>query len=144
VHEDLLDHWLFQDRRNDLQLAVALRAGLQVDLEDALEQLGPTLPHWSVMRAVRLALCGLCGLRRRLGLLRHHRRAQLGVRCQHTVEADEVQPWPWHQRRCRCMNSSGETTKCVMPSRQGVLSFNATCPAALVCTRSLASAGRVM
>jgi len=42
------------------------------------------------------------------------------------------------------MNSSGDMTKCVMPSRQGVLSFNTTCSAAFVCTRSLASAGRVM
>jgi len=44
----------------------------------------------------------------------------------------------------RCMNSSGDITKCVVPSRQGVLSLSTTCPAALVCTRSLASAGRVM
>ena len=37
-----------------------------------------------------------------------------------------------------------DITRYVVPSRQGVFSFSATCPAALVCTRSLASAGRVM
>ena len=44
----------------------------------------------------------------------------------------------------RCMNSRGDIIRCVVPSRQGVLSLSTTCPAALVCTRSLASAGRVM
>ena len=42
------------------------------------------------------------------------------------------------------MNSSGDITKCVVPSRQGVFSFSTTWPAALLCTRSLVSAGRVM
>jgi len=44
----------------------------------------------------------------------------------------------------RCMNPSGDITRCVVPSRHGVLSLSTTCPAALVCTRSLARAGRVM
>ena len=44
----------------------------------------------------------------------------------------------------RCLNSSGGITRCAVPSRQGVLSLSTTCPAALVCTRSLAKAGRVM
>jgi len=44
----------------------------------------------------------------------------------------------------RCMNSSGDITKCVAPSRHAVFSLSTTCPAALVCTRSLASAERVM
>lgn len=43
-----------------------------------------------------------------------------------------------------CMNSSGDITSCVVPSRQGVFNFSTTWPTALVCTRSLASAGRVM
>jgi predicted MFS family arabinose efflux permease len=61
---------------------------------------------------------------------------------------------PWKRIRCsrglgtsaasRCMNSSGDITRWVVPSRQAVLSLSTTCPAALVCTRSLASAGRVM
>ena len=42
------------------------------------------------------------------------------------------------------MNSGGLITKCVVPSRQGALSLSATCPAALSCTRSSDSAGRVM
>ena len=102
VPEDLLDHRLFRDRRDDLQLAAAVRAARQVDLESeasaktnlyssyvaaktrlsSLAQLSRTGP---VMRAVRLAFDGLCGLRRRLGplrhLLRHHQRAQLGRSC---------------------------------------------------------------
>ena len=40
----------------------------------------------------------------------------------------------------RCMNSSGDMPRCVVPSRQAVLSLSTTYPAALVCTRSLASA----
>jgi len=32
VREDFLDHWLFEDRRDD-QLAAAVRAVFQVDLE---------------------------------------------------------------------------------------------------------------
>ncbi len=36
-------------------------------------------------------------------------------------------------------------TRCVVPSCQGIFSFfSTTCPAALHCTRSLASAGRVI
>ena len=44
----------------------------------------------------------------------------------------------------RCMNSSGDITRCVVQSRQCVFSLSAICPAALHCTRSLARAGRVM
>ena len=40
----------------------------------------------------------------------------------------------------RCINASGDITRCVLPSRQGVLNFNTTCLAAFVCTRSLTSA----
>jgi hypothetical protein len=52
VREDLLDDRLFQDGRNDLQLAAAVRAVLQVEIEHPLEQLGPAQPHRAVMRAV--------------------------------------------------------------------------------------------
>ena len=34
------------------------------------------------------------------------------------------------------MNSSGDITMCLVPSRQAVLSLSTTCPAALICTRS--------
>jgi hypothetical protein len=40
VREDLLDHRLLQDRRNDLQLTAAVRAVFHVDREQTLEQLG--------------------------------------------------------------------------------------------------------
>jgi hypothetical protein len=33
------------------------------------------------------------------------------------------------------MNSNGLITRCVVPSRHGVLSLSSTCPAALSCTR---------
>jgi hypothetical protein len=40
--------------------------------------------------------------------------------------------------------SSGDVVSCAMASRQSVFSFRATCPAALHCTHSSASAWRVM
>ena len=84
-----------QDRRNDLQLAAAVRGsapGLSqseasaktnlypsyVAAKDALEQLGPTQPRRTEVRAVRLALSRwrcLCALVRPL---RHHHRCRLG------------------------------------------------------------------
>jgi len=42
------------------------------------------------------------------------------------------------------MNSGGNNIKCMVPLRQGVCSSSAICPAVLRCTRSLASAWRVM
>jgi hypothetical protein len=41
-----------------------------------------------------------------------------------------------------CMNSSGDITKRVVPSRHSVLSFGTTCLEALHCTRSSESARR--
>jgi hypothetical protein len=79
LREDLLDDRRFQDRRNDLELAAAVRAVREVDREHALEQLGPAQAHRSVARTVRLARGGWRGLCGRLGLLRHHQRAQLGI-----------------------------------------------------------------
>ena len=53
---------------------------------------------------------------------------------------------PWKRITCslglgtsaasRCINSSGGVPWCVVPSRQGVLSFRTTWPAALHCARS--------
>jgi len=40
VGEDFLDHRRLEDRRDDLQLATAVRAVVQVEIEHALEQLG--------------------------------------------------------------------------------------------------------
>ena len=81
-----------QDRRDDLQLAAAVRAVLQVELEHPFEQLGPAQPHRAVVRTVRLALGGLCFLGCRLGPLWHHQRVQLGVGGQRAVEADQAAP----------------------------------------------------
>gem|GEM_PF-4336838 len=91
VREDLLAHWLFEDRRDDLQPAAAVRAVRHVDLEHALEPLGPAQPNWAVMGARRLALGGRCSLRGCFGFLRHHLRAQLGVGHQRSQALYEVQ-----------------------------------------------------
>ena len=40
MREDLLDHRLFQNRRDDLKLTVTVRAVLHFDLEHTLEQPG--------------------------------------------------------------------------------------------------------
>jgi hypothetical protein len=74
TRKDLLDHRLLQDRRNDLQLASAVRAVLQVEVEQALEQLGP------LRRTGRWC-------------------AQLGVGGQHAMEPNQVQTRAGHQRR---------------------------------------------
>ncbi len=86
-----------EDGGDDLQFAAAVRAVLEVELEHPLEQPRPTQPHRAVVRTVRLALCGLRCLGTFVQPLRHHQRAHLGVRCQHAMESNQVQPWPWHQ-----------------------------------------------
>jgi len=60
VRAGLLDHRLFEDRRDDPQFATAVRAVFRVDLENPLQQLGPAQPHRKVVRTVRLALGGQC------------------------------------------------------------------------------------
>jgi hypothetical protein len=50
----------------------------------------------------------------------------------------------WTAASSRCLKSDGEITSCVVPSREDILSLSATCPAAVVCTRSLGNARRVM
>jgi len=89
---------MFEDRRDDLQLAAAVRAMRLVDLEHPLEQLGPAQPHWAVIGARRLALDWRCGLRGWFGLLRLYLRAQFGVGCQNAMEANQVQSGAWNQR----------------------------------------------
>ena len=71
MREDLFDDRLLQDRRDDLELATAIRAVRQVELEHPLERPGPAQPHRSVVHTVRPALVRLCLLGWRLGLLRH-------------------------------------------------------------------------
>ena len=81
VREDLLDDRRFQDRRDDLQLTAAVRAVLQVEIEDALEQPGPTEPHRAAVRAVRFAGGGYRRLGGRHRIVWNHLGAQLGVGC---------------------------------------------------------------
>ena len=120
VREDLLNHWPLQHRRDVLQLAAAVRAVFQLDLEHPLEQLGPAQPNRTVVRAGRLALgrgrrCDLRGWFGLLGFLRHHLCSQLGVGCKYAVvraagvrslreaklrehQTNQVQPRSGHQR----------------------------------------------
>lgn len=55
----------------------------------------------------------------------------------------ELGPFGW-RKRSTGLFASRLSTRCMAPSRHGVLSFNSTCPAALSCTGSPDSAGRVM
>jgi len=55
----------------------------------------------------------------------------------------ELGPFGWNKQSTGLFVSR-LSTRCVVPSRQAVLSLSTTCPAALVCTRSLAKAERVM
>jgi len=150
VAEDLLDHRPLEDGRDDLELrGAAVRAVLHVDVEHALEQPRPADAVRPGLDVLDFALGGGCGLGGRLCLrgrpLRHHQRT-----CSLAFGAST----PWNRMRCsrgrgtsaanRCMNSSGLITRCVVPSRHGVLSLSSTCPAALTCMRSSESAGRVM
>ena len=109
VLQDLLDHRALKDGRDDLQIAgTAVRAGVHVDVKDALEK---SCPADAVGRGPN-----------RLDF----------ARGRGTSAAN------------RCMHSSGLNTRSEVPSRQGVLSLSSTCPAALTCTLSSESPGRVM
>lgn len=57
------------------------------------------LRYRPVVCTARLGFGGLCFLRGRFRLLRNHQRAQLSVGPQHAMEAIQVQPRAWHQRR---------------------------------------------
>ena len=90
---------------NDGALRIAHHDGVAgtgdelAEIDIRVHKRAPAQPHAAVVRAVHLALGGLFGLRRRLGHLRHYLGAQLGVGGQYTMKADQMQPWPWHQRR---------------------------------------------
>ena len=92
MRQDALDYRRFEDGGDDLELATAVRAVLDVDLEHALEQPGPADPHWPGVCAAGLArrLLGFTGSL--LGAMRHYQCPQLGVRRQHPVEANQMQP----------------------------------------------------
>ena len=90
VRANSLNHQLFQDRGNDLQLTTTVRAALLVEREHTLEQLDPAHQHWAVVRAVRLAHEGRRFLGRRFRLLRYHQSVQLSVVLQHAMKANQV------------------------------------------------------
>ena len=129
VAEDLLDHRLFQDGRNDLQFAshwagCAACAGGSGSCGTTSARslaLGASTPWFAQRGSAHFAKRSYAGTKR--------------IRCSLGRGTSAAS---------RCMNSSGNITRCVAPSRQAVLSLSTTCPAALVCTRSLARAGRVM
>jgi len=52
----------------------------------------------------------------------------------------EIGPFGWHKQSTGLFVSR-LSTRCVVPSRQGVLSLSTTCPAVLVCTRSSVLSG---
>ena len=134
-----------EDRSDDLQLTAAVRAVLEVDLEDTLEQPGPAHSRRLAMRAAWLGRgtgwnCGAILLRP----CRNHHRAQLGVRRQHAMEADQVQARPRHQR-CQPLYELQATSQCGWCCRARASSASAP-PARQRCiARALLScAGRVM
>jgi len=209
VREDLLDHRLLKDRRDDLQLAAAVRAVRHVDLESAASAKTDFCPSYVAAETRSSSLAQLNRTGRWCAQVASHSTGSAacaggslswGTTCRTTsarslalgaTTPSFAQRGSAHfaQRsyadtkriRCslglrtraarRCMNSSGDnlagralaelgpfgwhkqstglsvprlSTRWVVPSRQGVLSLSTTCPAALVCTRSFARAGRVM
>ena len=87
VREDPLYHWCLQDGGDDLELAAAIRAVFEVDLEHPLEQ--PSLAD-ARRPAVRAAWLGRGELRFAgglLGAMRHHQCPQLGIGRQHPMGA---------------------------------------------------------
>jgi hypothetical protein len=91
MREDLANHRGLFDGGDDLQLAPAVRAMRDVDVEDALEQARPTHARGSLRRR----LGGFTGFLERS---RHDRGTQSGVRGEHAVEADQVQARARYQR----------------------------------------------
>ena len=87
MREDLDYHRRFLDGGDDLQLAAALRAVFEADIEYAPEQ--------ARRRAVRVFVLRRAGI---LRCARHDRGAQPRVGCEHPMKADQMQARPRHQR----------------------------------------------
>lgn len=90
VREDPDNHGRLFDGGDDLQPTAAVRAMLNVEVEDAFQQTRPA----HARRSLPVRLGGLSGL---LDPPRHDRRTQSGMRGEHPVEADQVQPRARHQ-----------------------------------------------
>lgn len=139
MHEDRLDHWRLQDRRNGLQIAAAAPTLLQI--EQPLEQPGTAQPRPALMLSVHLARCRRCGQRGRRSLIIARRLTFGGSTRWKSISCRLGQG---AGATSRCLNASGDIGKCMLPLRSGAWSFSATSPTALVCTRSSASAGGVV
>jgi hypothetical protein len=87
VGEDFPDDGLLQDGGGGLQPIAAVRAVLEVQFEDALEQPSLNLPHRPMVLPVRLSRGGPVWLSVLIRPLRHHQRTHLGVGRHHAVEA---------------------------------------------------------
>ena len=85
MREDLDYHRQFLDGHDDLQLAVALRAVFEVDIEYPL---GQARPAHARRRAVRVFVLRRAGI---LRCARYDRGAQPRVGCEHPMKADQMQ-----------------------------------------------------
>ena len=92
--EDTHNHRRLNDCGDDLQGAAARWAAFDIDLEDPLEQACPTQ---ACRRRLRVgAIASLFG--RIVHGTGHDRSAQLGVGCEHAVEADQMPPGTGNER----------------------------------------------
>ena len=143
TREDASDGGRLLDGRNELQLPTTVRAVLDVDIEHPRQQLRP--PHAPLRapdrRVVAIARVCWCARRRQH---RHHGLAQLRIRCQHPMKADQAYRGRGTRAARRCMNSIGAITWWLVPSRHAVFRFSTTYPARSTLSRSLAIAGPVM
>jgi hypothetical protein len=84
--EDFDYHRRIFDGGDDFQAAAAIRAVVDVDVEDPFEQPGPTQARRRALRARVIA----CGLRCRLWRSGNDFTAQLRVGREHAMEADKM------------------------------------------------------
>ena len=78
------------------------------------------------------------------GCIDPDRLPQFGVPGEHAVEADEVQAWAWYQRAQVSHEFLWRHHHVRVAVAPEGFRFGTTLPAALYCTRSLASAGRAL
>ena len=100
-------HFDDDDARAQVLPAAAVRAVLQVDVKDTLEQPCPADALHSTLGGFALAVSSCCSSRLfwLRGPLRHHQRPHLRVCRQHPVEPDQVQARSRISTAKRCMNS---------------------------------------
>jgi hypothetical protein len=124
VSEDLLDHRRIFDAGDDFHRATAFLAGLDVDIENALEALRPG--HRGPPSGGCWRFFGFPGLVAPAPPGRGDHGAMPAVRGEHAMEAGEVDLGSGHQGRQPCHEIQRiKDTKmtCVVPSRYGVFSW---------------------